>query len=369
MNGPLAPCRSLGVLQLPAIWASAGLARVVLGLALGLAAQVVSHERAFAQGACFEQVSLGFRLPLLEVKPGQSVAYYQNIIRPDAPTLVLLPGLFDGFYRHSLITKLLEYRGINVVALHLSVSPATVSSRAMREMKPVDPSGISLEDMADQVRVAVQKLGIRYPVPVSLSYTTSLTQHFRRTDFPFAVDVAPIGRADLGLDPNVKTASDIWSSWMGLFPGGRAVADAVRRSGLETYYRDDSKRVISRFSLPEDLNAKAERELLNSFVAMSVAAKDFDLRQLDFQNGPYRMFVLGAKESPSLMTIQMEAAQKAQAAWGLQQAPAVVIPESGHIIPVDQPIALAAVLEGMVLTAQKVMNTPQGPATPPPAAP
>lgn len=270
---------------------------------------------------------------ILTIPQGRKLYFEGFVPRENRdPVLVFLPGIFRGLRRSSdLFLKQLEEQGIAYVAMHFSTHPDSVA-RLNAKDRP-DFEGVSSKDLAGEVVQLVETLGIENPLPVSLSYSGTVTSHLPKTIFPVVIETAPLGRFDES-NPEIAAATRIWSDWLSMWPGGAWIAKIQRDIAFNTYW----SRVVDGLAeaLPELKEGSRSQWATEGFVAMAKAVEDYDIRKQDFLDSPQRIFILGEKEEGRRLKLQSEAIIEA----GRQTGKAIEVYKiegAGHIIPADQP--------------------------------
>lgn len=287
---------------------------------------------------------------VIEVQKNEKVYVQYQISKPTATTLVLLPGVFRGIEQTDKIIALLSQADINFVAIHFSGHPRSVLQyKASEAAIYKGGKGLTSEMLAQEVEAVVAVLKIKKPLPVSLSYSATVVPHLNPKKFPLVIETAPIG-AFGDNDPEGTALRKQWADWMKLWPPNTLWINAAK----DKAYRDHWTKIAnertqsgSEMAKPENLN-----RLIEGYMAMARATEDFNVTVQDFKNTPRRIWILAENEEPYRLKLQLQAVALYNKAQGVSVEP-VVIPNSGHTIPMEQPEAYAEVLKAIIKAADK----------------
>lgn len=287
---------------------------------------------------------------VIEVQKNEKVYVQYQISKPASTTLVLLPGVFRGIEQTDKIISLLTKAEINFVAIHFSGHPRSVLQYTASEVAIYKGGkGLTSEMLANEVKAVVAALKIRKPLPVSLSYSATVVPHLDTGKFPLVIETAPIG-AFGDNDPEGTALRKQWADWMKLWPPNTLWINAAK----DKAYRDHWTKIANERTEPGSEMAKPENlnRLIDGYMAMARATEDFNLTQQDFRTTPRRIWILAENEEAYRLKLQMQAVELYNKAQNVLVQP-VVIPNSGHTIPMEQPEVYAEVLKAIVKAASE----------------
>ena len=285
---------------------------------------------------------------VIEVQKNEKVYVVYQISKPEKTTLVLLPGVFRGIEQTDKVIALLVKSDINFVAIHFSGHPRSVLQYKASEVALYKGGkGLTSEMLAGEVEAVVNVLKIKKPLPVSLSYSATVVPHLNAKKFPVVIETAPIG-AFGDNDPEGTAQRKQWADFMKLWPPNAIWVNAAK----DKAYRDHWTKIANERTEPGSEMAKPENlnRLIEGYMAMARATEEFNLVEQDFKNTPRRIWILAENEEPYRMKLQLQALTAANKALGLNIEP-VVIANSGHTIPMEQPEAYAEILKAIVKAA------------------
>ena len=288
------------------------------------------------------------RESVIEVQKNEKVYVQYQISKPTATTLVLLPGVFRGIEQTDKIISLLTKAEINFVAIHFSGHPRSVLQyKASETAIYKDGKGLTSELLAKEVEAVVAVLKIKKPLPVSLSYSTTVVPYLDAKKFPIVIETAPIG-AFGDNDPEGTALRKQWADWMKLWPPNSLWINAAK----DKAYRDHWTKIANERTEPGTEMAKPENlnRLIEGYMAMARATEDFDVTEQDFKATARRIWILAENEEPYRLKLQLQAVALYNKALNISAVP-VVISNSGHTIPMEQPEAYAEVLKTIIKTA------------------
>lgn len=272
---------------------------------------------------------------ILQTSSHRLIYTEQSKSKSDLPTLIFLPGINRGLLssKDAFAQNLIENH-LSFVFMHFAEHPDSVAETSADE-KP-DFSKIDRELLADEVIEVVNQLGIDRAIPVTLSYSAVVTAHLDRQRFPVVIETAPIATQTDDLPEGLRSLYEMWDAWLKLNPFSRDWLMGVKKVQLNQHWAEQVDGNSDR--LPILKSPEYRERAIQGYTALTLAAEDFDLRQQDFKKGPARYFILGAKESAYRAQIQKEAVAIYQKQTGAKDN-LFVIPNAGHIVPVDQPDA------------------------------
>lgn len=296
--------------------------------------------------------------------PGWVVSYEVKIQDPKQPTLVMMPGIFRGLEKEEDVLKLLEFMKVNFVSIQFSTHAKSFMHLEAGETPYFEGGqGASTSNFAKEVEAVVDTLKIKKPVIVALSYSAIVAPHLNPVKFPYIINAAPMGRFDEGnLLGGVVQKS--WEYWMSLVPiYGSAYVEWAKR---QVYYSQWNVVVnmLTQFR-PELKDPDVFSKQVDGFVAMNVAAENFDLTAQNYQDGVKRAWIVGESEDSTRAYFQSVAIKTYLAKlspevyknsiFGVQGV--FIVKGAGHIIPSDQPMgydqALKTILDKISLEIKK----------------
>lgn len=280
---------------------------------------------------------------VLEIQPGEKVYYFSSIVHPKKLTLILLPGVFRGLQKEDSIIKLLEDKKINFVAIHFSGHPKSII-----QYKPIEKTifaggkGLTSEMLAHEVDAVVDQLKIEKPIPVSLSYSSTVVPFLSSKKYSLVIETSPLGMFGEE-DPESLQLQKTWAQWLQMWPYWGPI---WVESAKNTAYRNHWAPIATqRIAADSEMNAADHtNNLTDGYMALARATEDFDLRKENFKTTAPRIWVLAANENSNRFQIQQEAITLSNKTKKQNVVP-IIVPDAGHTIPIDQPDAYAQVLE------------------------
>ena len=282
----------------------------------------------------------------------------------EAPFYLFLPGSNRSlFLNESPLAQSLVMTGAGVGAMNFSTQPHSIASLKPGVQPAFYSTDMKLKDFADEVEFAIASLrsrGYKNIIPISLSYSGAVSPLLKAHDL--IIETSPMtslaaARPDLGEVLEFQKITNFWSPIFGA---------ALNRSVLDKGYRDNwskqADQMIQQFNLPADRRS----DFIEGYLRMSRAAETADWNSFDLAKtsaglrdqrspkpampsaGSRRVFILGGKESPSLMKDQLKtflALAKADPRTSL-----IVIEPAGHVVPADQPQLYSWAVEQAVVT-------------------
>lgn len=290
----------------------------------------------------------------VEVAADQRVAYESSITDPNKGTLILLPGIYRGMTSKDPFVQGLLQQNVNFVALHFSTQPASVSAYDSKQKTYFDGGqNVSSKKFAEEVESVIEKLNIKKPLIVSLSYSGSITQHLSPKKFPVVIETAPLGRFDES-DPEAAAAFNAFANWLKFFP---IWGDIYIKAAKENFFRQYWSKVAYGYASGDTRLNTSENttRMTDGFVGMAKAVEEYDMRTQDFAKSPRRVFIFGENEEAGRKKIQYEALEKYQEATGVKTEP-IIVKNAGHIVPSDQPAEYTAILLAMLKAFEEQNN-------------
>lgn len=268
---------------------------------------------------------------------------------PALPTFLFLPGVNRGLFANEGALEVLSQKGFGIVTMNFSTQPFSVNQLQAGVAPEFLSKSFSLEDLGTEVTALTNELknnfGIKNVIPVSISYSAAVSSTLQ--NIPLLIDAAPM-TSSAAVNPQLENyratlkAGEIFNPIYG---------PALTRSLLDqTYYTTWTKQVdamISQF----DLNADRRPDMIKGYSTLSRAAEGFVWDIKKTKADTKRIFILGRKDSASLLKNQLELVLKALDANADMLA--FLVNDAGHVIPSDQPAAYATILTYVASTSTK----------------
>jgi hypothetical protein len=307
---------------------------------------IIIFNTAHANSANFEKLNFNIspnRLISIEVMEAKEASH---------PTFLFLPGVNRGLLSDEAALQALAEQGFGIVTMNFSTQPFSVSQLPADVSPEFLAKSYSLEELGTEVTALTNELknkyGMKNIIPVSISFSSAVSSTI--PNFPLMIDAAPMSAA-AAVNPQLENyrlslkAAEMFNPIYG--PG-------ITRSLLDqTYYTTWSKQVdaiVSHF----ELNADRKPDMIKGYTVLSRAAEGFvwDLKKT--KPTTKRIFILGKKDSSTLLKSQLELVSKALDAGA--DVMAFIVNEAGHVIPNDQPQAYANILNYVATQDIKNVN-------------
>ena len=271
---------------------------------------------------------------------GQVLAIEAVRPAPGKPTLLMMPGVNRALRLDDVSLKSLVAEGFGVVAYNMSAQPLSIALLPDGERANL-VSTPTLESLAREAEIAAkrvgQEMGLTGLVPVSLSYTGAVSPFLKGQ--PLVIETVPMTSSDdanpkLGAYRRQLRAGEIWNPIFG--PG-------ITRSLLDQAYGMVWEKQVTDISKQYSLPSSRHREMVEGYTSLSRAVEGFDWTQVKrLPMETRRIFILAGDEGQELFRNQVETFKRVRKET--EGALLIVIGESGHIIPADQPVAYAKIL-------------------------
>lgn len=298
----------------------------------------------------------------VRLKKGWVVSYVYKIFDENKPTLLLLPGIFRGLEKEEEALRTLEAAKVNFVSIHFSTHNKSILWLEENET-PYFDGGLPLftpEKFAREVKAVTDQLELQKPIIVSLSYSAVVVPYLDAEQFPYVVQVAPMGRHD---EANLigGAIQKNWEDWLALNPYiGRAGVLVAKNYYLHMIWNPVVLFLSSQMPSLQDPTIFTYQ--VDGFVSMNFAAEPFDISQTNFRRtGKKFAWIVAQSEDPTRAYFQAAAIKKYLASldkttfeksiFGKQGV--FIIKGSSHIIPQDQPALYAGALSEVVKQAEK----------------
>lgn len=288
----------------------------------------------------FTTVASAEALKTLELPANRVLGYHSEIQDGETgPVLVLMPGIFRGYYAKEPFLKILKQAKISYVAFHFAEQPESVA-RTGKEAP--DFSKVTAKDLAQEVSALVDELEITQPLPVTLSYSAVVTQHLNVSRFPFVIETAPIGKDTDGLPDTVAQFYAFWEAWLKTIP---FYGEIWLKQTKEYHLRNHWTPTVEEYAagLPILKQPQYKERAVQGYISLTRSSEGFHLARQDFAKGPFRYFIIGQNEDNDRLRIQSQAIEKYQKDMEHRDN-VYVIKGAGHIVPNDQPKAFAEIL-------------------------
>lgn len=298
----------------------------------------------------------------IRIKNGWVVSYVYKIFDQSKPTLLLLPGIFRGLEKEEEALRTLEASKLNFVSIHFSTHNKSILWLEEDET-PYFDGGLphfTPEKFAHEVEAVATQLEIQKPIIVSLSYSAVVVPYLNSAQFPYVVQVAPMGRHD---EANLIGAAvqKNWEDWLALNPFyGREGVLIAKNYYLHLIWNPVVMFLASQ--MPSLQNSTVFSHQVDGFVSMNFAAEPFDISQTNFRrSGKKFAWIVAESEDPTRAYFQAAAIKKYlssldretynRSIFGKQGV--YIIKGSSHIIPQDQPALYAGALNEIVKRVDK----------------
>lgn len=271
---------------------------------------------------------------------GRNVVVQIVEAQPGKPTFLFLPGVNRGLLLEEPAAQELIKNGNGVVGFNFSVQPLSINTLPSSEKAGFYDVEVTLDTLAAEAEGVAKMIKAQYQVknllPVSLSYTGAVSNKLK--GFPAVIDAVPLTSMaafspELAMYRNWLRAGEFWNPIYG--PG-------ITRAALDAAYRMQWTKQVEGMTQQFGLDRRRAGEMVDGYIRLSRATEGFE-----WKNGQTdrvkRTFIFAAKENPALLRTQIEAARERVAKGSGESI--FLVNESGHIIPAEQPIAYAKILE------------------------
>lgn len=288
---------------------------------------------------------------VLLLSAGRNVDYTFQEVSKDAQTLVFLPGV-----NRSVPTEypsLIELKNTGYNILTLATSSHWESLRHLKASETpfyVQKSDLNTADFIEEATAVIEKLKIKNPVLVGLSYSSSMQVYSKLPQ----VFVAPLVKAS---DTNPLGAAQAakWESGLALNPVfGQTLIRQYRDMNYRQFW---SQRVTQELSRdPKVYSGVTNTQVINGYVSISRAAEDFDLTKIDlgissFEN-PH-IFILGEREQQNRLKGQVQTIL--QAMKRKQPVQVIFVKGAEHNVPLSEPMGFVHALEASMKTSNSTV--------------
>jgi pimeloyl-ACP methyl ester carboxylesterase len=268
--------------------------------------------------------------------PGKVMAYEWMGKTKKNPTLILLPGVNRALMSSEPAAQELMKQGWNILLPSLPTHPLSIAGLAVTEVPYFKYDNTSrVQHFAQDISDLVVALKIQNAIPVSLSYSSGISAHLDPQAFPRVIDTVPLVTANEtnpaaeAMTNQLKAAASL-NPFMGPF-WLRATLD-------QAYTAHWSKTVTSNNASNPGFYGENPRllDIISGYVAIARAIEDFDFSEKDFSaDTQTRDFVIAEQEEPLRLKKQIVVIKNYLQSG--KPCRVVVIKNSGHIAPADQP--------------------------------
>lgn len=318
------------------------------------AAKLENSQRNFVQKALACKVLLMTALfssvAMAEVKtfqlaPGKILTYELSVNPQATETLVLLPGINRGlqFDTEKAFFSSPALKKYNVLAITSSLHPRSINSLKTQEEFYGNSAAASSRDLALEVEKLVTQLKVAKPIVVSLSFSSSILAQMNPKIFAGFIEMVPMTDPLDGEDATKKFYRD-QQDFMMLNP---FLAPSIRYQRDLAYQSFWSNQVDSLLqSNPHQYgNNPRVDDIKAGYVDLARSSESYRLSRVQMKS--VRHFILAANELEDRMKTQLQVAvQENQKNNG--KASLVVVSDSGHILPSENPAGAAASLDYVV---------------------
>ncbi|MFN7728081.1 MAG: hypothetical protein ACK5P7_02880 [Bdellovibrio sp.] len=263
------------------------------------------------------------------------------------PVLLMMPGVNRGLLATDPTVAMLAAQGFGVVVFHMSPQPLSVATLAKGERPAFRDQNLTLRDLAAEVeflaaRTKIQ-MGVENVIPVSLSYTGAVSPYLK--GFPLVFETVPMTSA-AATNPQLERYRQLLKSGELFNP---IFGPGITRSMLDSAYKQQWTKQVEAMTEQFKLPAERRDDMIEGYTVLSRATEGFTWKDVKLPVETRRVFMLAGNESAPLLRHQLETfigLLKTQ-----QNAVAILILESGHVLPSEQPVAYSSALK-MVTAGQ-----------------
>lgn len=319
-------------------------------VSLILLTSVLSVSTAYGETSDFKGITV--HPTAFTIEPGRVL--FTQIIEPASPgnvTFLFMPGVNRSVLVDEESVQDLVRRGFGVVTFNFSTQPLSVALLGENERPYFAENELTLQDFAAETETLAKALAIDYGmkkiIPVSLSYSGAVSVYLK--DFPLVIETAPM-TSNAAVNPQAESfrQSVIASQFFNPIFGPsivRATMDNVYRAN----WTGQVEAISSQFGFSEN------PFMVEGYTMMSRAAEDFTWVDSDVAIKGRRLFLVAENEGSSLKQDQIATFNSLKLNGEL-----IIIENSGHIIPFDQPEVYADILEKAAQDTFGPLTKPKG---------
>ncbi len=254
------------------------------------------------------------------------------------PTFLFLPGVNRSLLLSEPAAQTLIKAGYGVVGFNFSVQPFSLVTLDSRETPDFYNHDTTLQSLAEETEKLAQALkashGLNHIIPVSLSYSGAVSLYVK--GFAQIIDSVPMTSMD-AFSPQLARYRR-WLKSGELFNPifGPGITRNLLDQAYRTHWVQQVEAITNQFNLPRE----RKHEMVDGYIRLSRATEGFQWNSRGDRTK--RVFILAGKEAPGLQCDQFEVIVKRLE--GGSQESVVIVMESGHVVPADQPEVYAQIL-------------------------
>ncbi len=295
-----------------------------------------------------------------KIGKGRSLTY-EISNNPEAPaTLVLLPGINRGlqFETEKAFFSSPAFEKYNVLAITSSLHPRSINSLATNEEFYGQSSRVTSKDLALEVEALVAELKVVKPIAVSLSFSSSILAELNPKKFAGFIEMVPMTDPLDGEDSTKKLLRD-QQDFMMLNPFFAPSIRYQRDLAYQTFWSNQVDGLLQ--SNPNQYGSQPRVDDIKAgYVDLAQSSESYRLTRVQMK--AVRHFILAANELEDRLKTQVQmAVQENQKSQG--KASLVVVADSGHILPSENPVSAAVALDQVaqaLLQGRSVTGTVKG---------
>lgn len=277
-----------------------------------------------------------------EISPGRVTHLQFSVSETELnkPVFLLLPGVNRSVLMNEKSVTEIKKRGFGVVVMNFSAQPFSVNLLPTGAKPFFKNKKFEIEDFVNEVESVIKYLKsekkIGNIIPVSLSYTGAISPLISNTGQ--TIETAPM-TSSKAVNPELE-------SWISTLKAGEffnpIFGPGINRNLLDSAYRKQWAGQVDSITKQFNLNPNHRDNMIEGYTSMSRVVEGMEWKNIQLSKKIKRSFIIAENEGPELLRSQIETSLNL-----LQLGiPTVVyiLKDSGHIIPVDQPEAYAAIL-------------------------
>lgn len=267
---------------------------------------------------------------------------FTQIVKPtraDAVTFLFLPGVNRSVLVEEDTVQALIAKGYGAVTFNFSTQPLSLALLAPIERPYFRDNELTLKDFAEETEALARRLrsdyGMAKIIPVSLSYSGAVSLYLK--DFPLVIETAPM-TSNAAANPQAEAfrqsviASQIFNPFFG---------PTIVRTTMDNVYRANWSQQVS--ALAQQFGFVETPDMVEGYTMMSRAAEAFSWQTAGVEVQGRRVFLVAENEAEALKQDQLKTFDNLDLTNEL-----IVIKNSGHVIPFDQPGVYAETLDKIV---------------------
>lgn len=302
-------------------------------------------SRLFFLLASLNSVSVFAAAQSVQISQGRVVSYEQQIVENAAATLVFLPGINRGLSFATevnyLSSKVLSK--YNIISVSSSLHPQSIGKLPAGTPFLTPGGELTSQDLADEVEVLLKKLKIKNPIIISLSYSSSIMAALKGQSYLGFIEMVPMTDpldGDSATQRFLRDQQDLAMLNPFFAPGIRYQRDSIYRSVWSTQVDE----ILAKFPEQYGQDPRVE-DIKEGYFNLARAVEDFRLSKV---SSPLpRHFILAENELEYRLKNQIQAAiaenQKTDGNTSF-----VMVADSGHIMPSENPTSAAIAVDKVV---------------------